>query len=86
MRWYCEHADIHGGGNERRTLPLGKWKLAGKEAHHLARNIAEADGAADHAGIAMKEVLPFWTCGRGKINSNASGRVLKEFPATANGS
>ena len=71
MRWYREHADIHGGGNERRTLPLGKWKLAGKEAHHLARNIAEADGAADHAGIAMKEVLP-----SGRVGEERSIRML----------
>jgi len=33
-------------------------EVAGQHAHHLARNVAEADRCANRAGIAMKQVLP----------------------------
>src|SRR5439155_24362965 len=36
----------------------GEVEVGGQHAHHLARNVAEADRCADRAGIAMKQVLP----------------------------
>ena len=44
--------------NEPSTVPPGKWKVGRQHAYDLARNVAEANGGANHAGIAVKQVPP----------------------------